>query len=800
MKRIAALFLLCLVGSCVLAGHRHETLSGRLQGHRLKDKVSIVYDKNGVPHVMAANDEDLYYAVGYVMAQDRFFFMDVARRLGRGELSEIFGLLPHYKSYDVRNMDRMIRSFEFKSRARRGVEQMDEEGRRILNAYANGVNRYLSDAGKELPEYRALGMAPEPWKPEDSFVCFEIYGLSMTLYSYFYEYYAGRLSREFDMETARLFIPEYPADAPYINQDSMPAAQNQSGLDRLAQVFAPFLPVMNAIGSNNWVVGGSMSASGKPILSNDPHVPTLFSPTFWYHIHIKGGSFDAAGLMFAGIPAMGAGTNGTLSWGITNARSDYIDVFREKLNPENPDQYLYKGAWKEFERVEDVIKVKNSPDQKLSYRRSVHGPVIESAMTGFQLPRPEAEVWALHLKEVDFGKFFSGYLAVPRSKSPDALYAAIKDMGMGPVAWNTVYATVKGDIGYIYSGRPPLRPDNQGVLPRSGTGEADWDGLIPFDELPHVKNPAKQFIVTANNKVEAPGYKLYLSSGYAIPSRAARITELLAGRKGLTVDDMLKVQMDVKVMSAEKYVPLLIEDLSGSDDKNVQACLAALSSWKRDGYFSSVDSIGTGVYKLMMKDMAKLTFEDELGKKLVSNMGTASMTNPALWKIMEDPDSKWFDIKGTPVRETRKDISVGAAKQTAKYLGKQLGKDPQGWEWGKLQKLSLRTILGEWPWNKKARIETFPLPGTDETVNNADGVFVGPLGFIGLAGPSSRISVDMADPYRIHFNATTGNSENPESPMFKTTTADWLNGRYRVLSLLPEEFLKDPMGELTLNP
>jgi len=795
-----ALIVSIVVCSCVLSGRRHETIDGPLSGHDADSPVTVVYDENGVPHVLADSDEDLFYGVGYVMAQDRFFFMDLVRKVGRGEASRLFGRMPHYGSYDLLNADRIFRSLDFGGRAAQGVSELEPEDLALLEAYCRGVNRYLDDAGKNLPEYRALGIRPDPWTPEDGLVCFDLYGLTMTAYSFFYEYYAARIASVVGPERARLFVPSYPDDAAYVNQDSLAAALDTPGVGAFHDVLLSFMPAIADFGSNNWVIDGAISASGKPVLANDPHVPTTLAPTFWYHVHINSENFDAAGLMFSGIPLMGAGTNGHVSWGITNARCDYIDVFREKVDPDRPGQYFYKGEWRDFETVTETLRIKGWPDKKHEYRRTVHGPVIEEAAMGIKYKWMGDEVLTLHLIDVDLRRFFSGYLEVSKSKDPASMKRAVKEMAMGPVAWNTVYATTDGDIGYIYSGHAPIRHDNQGVMPRPGDGSGDWQGLIPFDELPHVTNPSKHFIVTANNKIEPPGYPYYLSSGYVIPSRADRITELLAGRRNLTVRDMEDIQMDVKVKSAETMIPIIVEELDGAGDPKVERASDILRDWHAGGCMATLDSKGTGLYEVIIREIAKRTFPDELGKSLYSHLTTADMILHALFEIADDPDSEWWDDRTTPEVETRAEVFRAAALAANKYCEKQMGRDPADWEWGKLQRLTIRTTLGFLPWNRRYRAGTYPLAGTEESPKAAGGLFFGPLGFMNLAGPSSRIVVDMAEPRVIHFNSSTGNSENPDSPMFDSITRDWLDGEYRRLSMDEDEFREGAIGELVLEP
>jgi len=228
---MVVLVIALAAAACLQRGKRFENLDATLKGQEVSHPVSIVYDRSGVPHIIAENDQDLFYGLGYAMAQDRFYFMDLARHIGQGRLCRMFGRPARYGSYDFLTMDRLVRSFQFEKRAREGAAGLDPRTRAILESYASGVNHYLKDAGYKLPEYRALGIRPEPWKVEDSFVCMDMYGLSMTLFGLFYEYYGDRLVREVGPERARIFMPEYPDDAPYITQDRIPLARNSEAIE-----------------------------------------------------------------------------------------------------------------------------------------------------------------------------------------------------------------------------------------------------------------------------------------------------------------------------------------------------------------------------------------------------------------------------------------------------------------------------------------------------------------------------------------------------------------------------------------
>jgi penicillin amidase len=782
---------------------RLERLDGTLTGHAVSAPVSIIYDQVGMPHIRAQNDPDLFYGLGYAMAQDRFFFMDLIRRVGRGELSGLFGKLPHYQHFDTVVIDRTMRSFRFVERGQQGVANLSPEDRGLLEAYTRGINRYLQDAGDSLAEYRFFHARPEPWRTEDCFVAADLFGLTMTAYGLVYEYYASRLFQELGPERAKLFLIGYPKDAPSITEDyPAKAALNNPALEPLFNLFAQLGPLLNGLGSNNWVVSGSKTASGKPLLANDPHVPIILLPTFWYHAHLQGGDYDVAGMVFPGFPAFGAGSNGKIAWGITNARADYFDLFREKISPDHPGQYFYKGEWRPFEIIPGEIPVRGHKPVKYEMRFTVHGPVLEEQLLGYQVPvNTGEEVLVSHITEVDMARFFHGYNRIALAADWDSWVKALEDKAMGPVAWNHVFASKSGDIGYYESGHVALRPDRQGVLARRGTGEDDWGPWIPFNEMPHIKNPAKGFIATANNKIEGPDYPYYLSAGYNFPSRASRITELLEGRTGLTVQDMEKIQGDLKVKSAEQVVPLILADLAADPDPEVQKGAAALKQWQEQGYFAAIDATGPAVYEMMLKQLLKDTFSDELSPGLVGKLGLAGMSFPTLMKILPEPDNIWFDNVTTPRRETRKDIMRQAMLESTAYLKQKLGRDASRWTWGRLQTLYLYLPGGFIPQaGKSMRIGKYQYPGTEETINNSTNIFIKRYGFVNMAGPSSRLVVDLNDPRHLLYNCSTGPSENPKSGRFSETTEAWRTGKYFTMSMDEAEYAQDKMGELKLMP
>jgi len=777
-------------------GARYHVLDGKLEGHDVREEVTIVHDKAGVPHIYGQREEDVFHALGYIMARDRFFQMDLIRRLGRGELAGLFGKGIQRQGMGLIRSDKIMRTFQYAARAKGAVSSLDLKHREILKAFTQGVNQYLKEAEGRIPEYKALRTAPEPWHVEDIFVCMDVYGLAMAGYSLFEEYFGGRLAQELSPDQASLFLLVRPEGTEELLRAFWEKSAGGKQMEGLSKSFLPFAP---GLGSNNWVVSGEKTRSGMPIVSNDPHVPIAWVPTYWYHVHLSCPSYDSLGMVFPGTPFMGAGTNGKVAWGITNARCDMIDIFREKLHPEDSEKYFYNGQWRAFDTVRQQIPVKGGKPVPFIHRRSVHGAIIEEAMTGKTMFPPPGEVWSLHISDVEWRRFVAGYLAIPASTDASSFRKAISDMSMGPVAWNTVYATTEGDFGYLYAGHVAYRGDIPGHLPRPGTGEADWGDWIPFDELPHRENPEKGFFATSNNDIEPKGFRHYISSGYHKSSRVDRVTELLEDAKDLTVKDMLSIQLDVRVKSAERFVPLLLEDMRDATERSIVECRIALEAWRDGHYQASLASRGTGLYLMIMDALYRQTFEDELGPGLARKILPAELGRKAFWEILPKAGDTWFDDQRTNVVETRRDLVLEAARKVHRQLSQRYGSDPTDWEWGKLQTLHLFTPLGLLPWNKSYRVGSFPHGGTEETVNLAGGAYLDKQGYIVLGGPTTRMSVDMAEPTVFHFCSTTGNAEYPGSPFFRNTTEAWLQGQYLESRILPADRIHQPMSKLTLS-
>ncbi len=772
-------------------------------------EVRIVRDENYLPHIIASNDEDLYFGLGFVMAQDRVSQMDMLRRAAEGRLSEILGRTPSYHGINLAGIDALIRTFRFREDAVEGYKYMRPKHRRLLDAYTRGINRYMKEIGDNLPfEVTILGIEPEPWRPEDSLAIWGLFGLTMSLDSLFNEYYLDRLASALGPEKARDFLPAYPQNAPIITASRV----NNDFIGpflALDRVFDRWIP--HPHGSNNWAVSSSRTATGKAILCNDPHVPLNNIPTFWYHCHLKGGSYDVMGMVFPGSPVFGAGANGKIAWGITNVMDDLIDLFREKVNPENPNQYLYKDKWEDFTVVKGEIKIKGKKrPMPFSYRRTRHGSIIEKGLVGNYDVRKWApgEVMAVKTVEADLATFFGGYLDLPKARNWKEFREACSRMSTGPIGWNQAYADADGNIGYQTTANVPVRADNQGIVINKGwTGEGDWIGRVPALQLPSLFNPSKGYLLSANNRVEKDDYPYYISGSYFV-QRAVRINEFLASRTDITAQDMMELQADTVDPAARNALPYIIDDLEGTDDPKLERARNILIEWKKQGCRDDIDLVGPTVYYAFLRYMPIETFTDEMGKDLgrVLTERYIIQSLQTLERIFPDAQNSWFDDITTPKRETRRDITQRAMRQGLKWVGKVLGRNPEKWNWGNFHTITLGHPLAIIPFpflrGKKPLMRgPYPHPGGDETVNNAISMsLMKKSGFHVVIGPSSRLIVDFSQPRAIYTSASTGMSANPTMPNYDNLTETWRKVDYIRMYIDEEKFIKNARGVITMKP
>lgn len=764
---------------------------GELKIKGLRAEVKIFRDRWGVPHIYAANEHDLFMAQGFVQAQDRLWQMETNRRVAAGRLSEIIGP-------DTIETDRLLRTLGLMRAAQREVATYDETTLDILRAFSSGVNAFIESKKSRLPiEFRLLKVTPEPWRPEHSVAWAKVMAL-LGSKNWQEEIVRALLTKKLGPEKAGALLglnrPETPTILP------PPLAQALlSSMQRLKN--STFLPALGGA-SNNWAVHGSNTATGSPLLANDMHLPVRI-PSTWYEMHLAGGDCDVIGLSLPGVPGIIAGHNQNLAWGITFAYTDIQDLFLERLNPDQPGQYFYKGQWVQAQVIRELIKVKGK-DKPVVHEiwETRHGPIISPRVTETRvLEYALALKWSAH----DPGAMVPAVRCLNLARNWDEFKAAAK-IWPEP-ALNLVYADRQGNIGYVLAGRVPIRSGEHGMGPFPGwTGEHEWTGYLPAKDKPFLFNPARGFVATANNRVAPPDYPYYLSGDYSTGFRAARIEEVLSGKDKVSKADFRALQGDVKCLPAAGFMAAIKGiEVQGAE---AQDLLKRLRAW--DQVLAS-DSAGGAIYSVLFYRLMENTFHDELGDlaKRFFGVGFTHLepltrfvghSRVILQNLMSDPGSPWFDNINTPKRENLANILEKSLTETATFLKQKLGPDPSAWRWGRLHQVEFKHPLGKVkPLDRIFNLGPYEGSGHFATVLQSA---VKPGMDFNLNGwtVSNRHIYDLKDWDRSLANIVPGQSGMYGSPHYDDQMELWLNVDHHPLYFSRSKVESEAKSILILKP
>ncbi len=770
-------------GVCLLLGLSYYQLllrpqpktSGAVSVPGLAEQVEVYRDSCGVPHIFARNEQDLFLAQGYVEAQDRLWQMDLSRRMATGRLSEIFG-------EETVEADKFIRTLGIGRIGEELAENLSPEAFTVLRSYCEGVNSFISQNRKSLPvEFRVLHYEPEPWEPSHSLAYLRLLGWMLS-FAWESETAMGKLVETVGEEKAREAFPSYPLGAPYIVHSLarlLPALSGQKGLRNQA-----------AVGSNSWVLSGSRSATGKPVLASDPHL-RLVVPSPWYEVHLKGGEYNVAGFSFPGLPLVVIGRNVAIAWGLTNLMADDVDFYVEKLNPEDPEQYLFKGRWEEMGWRIEEINVRGKGRETIEVRSTVHGPVVSDLMNG------GGE--AISMRWTGFERTCEpeAFVGINKASNWQEFKEALRQFGLP--AQNFVYADTAGNIGYWAAGTIPLRSEEQALLPVPGwTGENEWKGFVRFEELPHLFNPKEGYIVTANNRVVGDEYPHYISRFWEPPWRAVRITELLVRKTRLSVDNMKEMQADWLSTQARENLPKILAALRGRAlSDTARMALEFLSSWD---FLMSPESVPACIYEVFYTKLMRNTFADEMGSELYhAYTSVPNLPIGVMDRMIASGKSSWFDDVNTSGREGLADILCRSLEETVEFLSHRLGEEPFTWRWGDLHTVRLEHPLGK-PRLLKRLLNIAPAPagGSFATVNLGGHPVLDPSSC--FFAPTARLIVDLSDMDNSLSVLPPGQSGHPRSPHYRDQLEPWLRGDYHTSRLDERRIVASAVGELMLIP
>jgi penicillin amidase len=517
-----SLFLITLI--VVLAGYTYISLrralpqtDGTLALPGLTDEVRVVRDEWGTVHIYAENEHDLFFTQGFTTAQDRMFQMEVFRRAPSGRMAEIVGDRALFN-------DTFNRNLQLRQTAERIWEQMDDDSKIILQAYTDGINAYLEEHKNALPiEYKVLMFKPELWTPIDSLAWGNAISLQLSANRRI-ELVRAQIVAAVGEDAMNMLFPFTAEDTPI----TVPAEVNNfAGLDEidltpLLQADAILGSSLAGIGSNSWVVDGSMTETGLPILANDIHIG-LTMPSIWHAVGLHGGRFEVVGFTLPGVPGVITGHNADIAWGLTNLGSDAQDLYIERLDDvQEPTQYLYDDEWLDLEHVQETIEVRGQGPVEVDFYISQHGPILNYILEEPSIAHPMALRWVQH----DGSTLFTSILALNMASNWEEFRAALANWDTP--GQNVFYADREGNIGYQAVGKIPIRPNGNGRLPVPGwTSENEWQGYIPYEELPTAFNPEQGFLLSANHRVEPEGYPYYISDSYTPGYRAQQIEDLL---------------------------------------------------------------------------------------------------------------------------------------------------------------------------------------------------------------------------------------------------------------------------------
>ncbi|MCA9954556.1 MAG: MFS transporter [Anaerolineales bacterium] len=767
--------LLVLLALIILfAGYIYITLrralpqtDGNLALTGLQEEVRVVRDEWGTVHIYADNEHDLFFAQGFVTAQDRMFQMEVFRRSPSGRMAEIVGEQAVF-------IDTFNRNMLMRETAELIWEQMDDEARTVLQAYTDGVNAYLEENKNSLPiEYTLLRFKPEPWTPVDSIVWGNAISLQLSANRRL-ELIRGQVYAAVGQEGMEFLFPYTADDSPI----TVPAEVNgYAGLDKID--LTPLLQLddvlgnpQSGIGSNGWVVDGSMTESGDPIVANDIHIG-LTMPSIWHAVGLHGGRFDVIGFTLPGVPGIVTGHNANIGWGITSLGSDSEDYYIERLDDVvKPTQYQYDGEWLDLEHIQQTIEVRGSDPVTVDFYVTQHGPIMNFILENPTFAHPMAMRWVQH----DGSTLFTSILKLNMASNWDEFRDALQYWDSP--GQNIFYADREGNIGVQIAGKIPIRPNDNGRLPVPGwTSENEWIGYIPYDEMPRSYNPAQGYLLSANHRVEPEGYPYYISDGYTPGYRAQQIEDLLNEYAPLTIEDMDLIQEDTYSPQAALMMPYLSVITANSPLE--EEALDTLLNWN---LHTDIEGAGTSIYEAWQMRLLTNIITDDLGNDTAAlyisghYVRHATQQMPMLVKLMEDPNNSWWDNKNTPEVETRDDIIQQSFEEAVAWVTRLQGDDIANWDWGRIHTVTFpHQPFDQVPFLRKYfNSNTYPMRGGNFSVYTNSYDWSNP--FTVWIVSSARHITDMGNFSNSVMLGSTGQNMNLLSPHREDVVQLWQQG------------------------
>jgi penicillin G amidase len=727
----------------------------------LTGEVTILRDTFGIPHIYAENEKDLYRAVGFAMAQDRLWQMDLLRRVTQGRLSEILG-------NKMAETDLLMRALRIQEKSEKLLAGASPEIIEALEAFAEGVNEYIR-FNPLPPEFKILSYHPEFWQPVHSYNLIGYMSWDLTS-GWSEEFMLNQLKAVVSKDQILDLIPDMKnhktAIFPFFNSPEIKISETlltaSANLEKLGvQIFS---------GSNNWAVSGKKSKTGHPLLANDAHLKFM-SPGIWYQLHQNvEGRLNVTGLAVPGQPFVISGHNDSIAWGMTNVMVDDIDFYVEKLSKDST-QYLIDGEWRDLLIKTEIIKTKEGEEIEKTLRFTHRGPIINDFRKGNETPL------SIRWLGNEMSNEMRSVFLLNRAKNWSDFRDAVKTFTSA--SQNIVYADVAGNIGLQCSAGVPIRAGSGIQFYPGDSSKYDWTGLVPFEELPFEFNPERGYVSSANNKTAPDDYPYYISHWFHTSARIDRIREMLEEKLLLGTEDFEAMHRDVKSKKAEQMTPVFISSIRTNADLNEseKEALKKLDEWN---FELTRESVAASVFEILYRKVCENLIKDDLTPELFTALkGQRMLLENLILNILPEKSSGWIDDKNTTEIETFDDIVIRSFKETVSDLTSELGNNTEDWKWGKIHTLALEHPLGTVDILDKVfnlNKGPFEAPGSYHTVmpfsysyNNLYKV---------VAGASQRHIFDVNNWDASKTVIPTGTSGIPASEFYLNQTEMYMNNQY----------------------
>lgn len=777
---------------------------GKIIVKGISGEVAIYRDEFGVPHIVAGNDHDLMFAAGYVQAQDRLWQMDISRRAGEGRLAEVLGS-------SATGFDRLFRTLNLSEIVSKIETELPVDAKSALIAYSEGVNAFIQENQGKFPiEFDMLGYTPELWKVKHSLLLSRLMAWDLNL-AWWVDLTMGELRDKFGYERAKELLPVYPADAPMIvigklqerkflrsTSHNLLDTPSISGFQNLVQQYRNYFGIDgSATGSNAWVISSAKSASGKPILANDPHLG-LPAPSKWYEMHLSAPGWNVAGSAIPGTPFIVIGSNDRIAWGLTNAMIDETDFYVITTDSVNPNLYNYEKKLIPIKNRTEIIYIGKDDSLEFTIHETHHGPIISDIHSALLTKaHPRNKLVAMRWCGFEVSQESYAFYLINKANNKEEFENGLKHFAVP--GQNFIYADVEGNIGYWTAAKIPLRGNFNPTFPLPGwSKDYEWKGFVNFDQLPKLWNPPEQFIATANNKI-ADNTSYFVSNLFMPPSRIERINKLLNETPLFSVEDFKSIQLDYVSPHARKLTKLITNTFNEkpTTDSEINFALEYLNNWD---FIHSPTDIAATIFNMFFVKLIHNTFEDEMGKDILNDyMFFSAVPIIVVDKLFSADTSVWFDNINTEVNETKSDLIKKSLSDALEQLRTDIGPEIKNWQWGVLHSVTFEHPFGQRkPLGKVFNIGPFPVGGSANTINN--GEYNLNSSFKNVVGPSTRQIVDLARPLSRFSVITTGQSGQPLHKHYSDQTLLWLNGDYKIVSMDKNEFENSGWNRLILVP